>query len=386
MKWTNKGLEFDTAFHEIEKKKSWFFFGAGEYGMRLLKIMKGRIEIAGFIDNDTAKQGTMIEGYPCLTWEDIPWTQDNGIVVTPSQIPRIHIVEQLEKNGKIRNKDYFIIEDFMGIYFAYTENKVVFTSISTLPSTVCNLNCELCLNFNPYAKKNFVRDLSEVKRDIDLFFSCVDYVMIFHVSGGETFLYPYIDQVIAYLHTNYKDHIQQIRMVSNGTVIPKRETLVELSKCEFDVLLDDYRDAVPQFRDNFEKICSLFEEYRIRYSINWTDEWIDLAPTRTDHSNWSEERLAEHFKRCNQSWQDLRDGKLFLCNYSSYAATAGLSEIEEYEAFDLTEYTRERCKELVEFRLGYSQKGYASFCKRCRGFHPDNDLVYKAATQKARRS
>lgn len=31
-----------------------------------------------------------------------------------------------------------------------------------------------------------------------------------------------------------------------------------------------------------------------------------------------------------------------------------------------------RKKELVEFRLGYTQRGYTSFCRRCRGFTSQN--------------
>ena len=52
------------------------------------------------------------------------------------------------------------------------------------------------------------------------------------------------------------------------------------------------------------------------------------------------------------------------------------------EYFDLTSYTPDQAKELIEFRLGYTKKGYVNFCKKCRGFSDENPLVKKAAIQK----
>ena len=386
MKWSNKGHEFDKAYEEMTRKTKWYLFGAGEYGSFFVDMMKDEINISGYIDNSLDKQHTIINGYECFAYTDIQITEEVGIIVTPSQIPRIHIVRQLEENGLVRNRDFFVIEDFFGIYYAYKKGKVFFSTISMLPSTLCNLNCALCLNFNPYAKHPDIRPLDKVKADIDTFFRCVDYVMLFHVSGGETFLYKDLPAVVSYLDEQYGDRIKQLRVVSNGTVIPKDEVLEELSKHDFDINLDDYRDAVPQFSDNFKQICEKLDKYNIKYNINWTDEWIDLDPMNTDHSSWNDEQLENHFRNCNQNWQELRDGKLFLCNYSSYASVAGINDLMDSEVYDLTRHTPDRIKELVEFRLGYSEKGYASFCKKCRGFNPENGLVQKAAIQMERKA
>nr|MCR5669034.1 radical SAM protein [Lachnospiraceae bacterium] len=75
------------------------------------------------------------------------------------------------------------------------------------------------------------------------------------------------------------------------------------------------------------------------------------------------------------------DGKIFMCNYSAYAAVAGINVTEEDEYYDLKKYDDSKAKELIEFRLGYSKKGYVSFCKKCRGFSSKNQLVARAAKQ-----
>ena len=54
------------------------------------------------------------------------------------------------------------------------------------------------------------RDLETIKSDIDLFFNKVDYVSVFHLVGGEPFLYPHIEDVIRYVLLNY---ITKIGMV-----------------------------------------------------------------------------------------------------------------------------------------------------------------------------
>lgn len=56
MKWINKGHEFDAVYENIEKKKLFYLFGAGEYGEAVYQELKGKVTLAGFIDNDKAKQ------------------------------------------------------------------------------------------------------------------------------------------------------------------------------------------------------------------------------------------------------------------------------------------------------------------------------------------
>ena len=52
------------------------------------------------------------------------------------------------------------------------------------------------------------------------------------------------------------------------------------------------------------------------------------------------------------------------------AGIAGDQDLEE--VYDLTEFSADKKKELIEFRLGYTTKGYTNFCKKCRGFTPEN--------------
>lgn len=382
MKWKNKGHEFDEVYNEMAQKKYFYLFGAGDYGRQFINIFRNEIEIKGYIDNCSQKQNTIINGYKCFALDDIVHSKEMGIVVTMSQIARVEPVNQLIKSGLKKNIDFFIIEEFISVYFAYKHNKVYFSSVSFLPSTACNLNCKNCLNFNPFAKKFFVREWDALVKDVDLFFSCVDHIMLFHVSGGEPFIYQHTADLIEYIDKNYGGQIDTLRTVTNGTQVPKDEVLEKLSKCNVEITVDDYREAVPQFNDKFEQLIDKLEKYHINYYINKVDSWIDLAPERTDYLNWSDEALIKHRDCCSQSWQELRDGKLYSCNYAAYATVAGIAgEQDLEEVYDLTQFMPDKKKELIEFRLGYTTKGYTEFCKKCRGFTVDNNEICSVAEQ-----
>lgn len=382
MKWKNKGHEYDHMYQKISEKEYFYLFGAGDYGRQFLQIFDKEIQIKGYIDNDSMKQGILINGKYCYSLEQIKLKENEAIILTMSQIARVKPIEQLKQSGYKKDEDYFILEEFLSVFHAYKNDMVYFSSISFLPSTACNLNCKNCLNFNPFAKQFYVREWEDLIKDIDLFFSCVDRIMLFHVSGGEPMLYKHTAELIEYIDSNYGNRIDTLRTVTNGTVVPKEEMLQKLSKCNVEITVDDYRDAVPQFRERFDELIQKLEAYRILYYINKVDSWIDLAPDKVDYSGMSEDQLIAHRSDCSQSWQELRDGKIYSCNYAAYATVAGIAgEQDLEETYDLTSFTSNKKKELIEFRLGYTAKGYTNFCKKCRGFTSDNTEKMKPAQQ-----
>ncbi len=162
---------------------------------------------------------------------------------------------------------------------------------------------------------------------------------------------------------------------------PPRDVLEKLSQCKVEITVDDYREAVPQYRENFDVLLTKLKEYGIRHYVQKVSSWVDLAPEKTDYSNLTEEELIRHRDACSQSWQELRDGRLFSCNYAAYAEVAGICNEDVNDSYDLRTYTSDKAKELVEFRLGFTNKGYSSFCKKCRGFTCYNKDAVQPAIQ-----
>ncbi len=385
MKWQNKGHEFDQVYNSIKEKTKYYLFGAGEYGQVIYNLFNKEIHIEGFIDNNKGKQNKIYNDKKVLALEALDNNaEDIGIIITISPNTRLPIVKQLFEKGYVLNKNVFTMETFMSVYQVYENNKVYFPSVSFLPSTRCNLNCECCLNFTPYMKDFDEREWEKIIEDVDTFFKCVDYIMLFHISGGEPLLYPRIGELVEYISTHYGHKIYCLRTVTNGTIVPSDELLHKLSQYKLDITVDDYRQAVPSSSEKFDRLLRKLESFNIPYHINKAEQWIDLAPFKTDHYKWSEEQLCRHFDSCHVPWQELRNKKLYSCNYASYAIVAEIIEETEEEVYDLSKFNEEHKKELVEFRMGYNPKGYVEFCKRCSGYMDVNPNIVEPAKQKIR--
>lgn len=383
MKWTEKGHQFDAVWERLSGKERFYLFGCGMYGTAMYEEMERLgVSIIGFIDNNEQKQHTKYGGKPVYGLKEVCLNDREAIIVCVSPFTRKPIMAQLNMAGYTENSNVFTMEIYMSLKYVYGFRKMYIPSISFLPSTGCNLNCEACLNFTPYIKHPLIRSLEQVKEDVDLFFKVVDRIMLFHISGGEPFLYPHLKELVTYIGENYREQIHFLQTVTNGTVELKDDILELLAKYQVGVTVDDYRQAVPEKENIFWAVVEKLKEYHIRYDINKVDSWIDLAPMTTDHSSWDEWRLTKHFEACHEPWQELRGGRLYSCNYASYAAVAGLTEEYEDETFDLTAYDGSRMKELMEFRLGYNEKGYVDFCRRCAGFVDINPNIVEPAKQK----
>ncbi len=390
MRWKNKGHEYDAVYKQIKTKKNVYIFGAGRDGKAVYDILTtwlaGDFRIIGFIDNDKDKQGTTYCGLPVIACEDIDISTPALAVVIGIVGAKVFqdIKEELRELGLQENRDFFHYSEFLSVYFAYAKQKLFIHNISFLPSTVCNLRCECCLNFTPYMDGFVVRKFDDLKADIDLFFRVVDYVELFHVSGGEPFMYPELPQLLRYIYDHYHQRIHSLETVTNGTVLPSAELIEVYRDLPITITVDDYREALPDKRERFHEVIHALQSVqgKGKFKIQHYDNWIDLAPTRTNHSDWSEERLGAHFDACHGLLQEFRDGKLYLCNYDAYAEVAGLiKKLPGQDMFDFHYYKPSQQKELMEFRLGYSERGYAELCKHCAGLFEINPHKVQPAKQ-----
>lgn len=371
MKWTSRGHEYDAYWNEIREIRSVYLFGAGLVGKSVKHLLQGKLEIIGFIDNDESKQGRMIEGLPVFRSDEVKYDGHTAVVVTLSPEMAGAVLFDLKEKGIFA----YDMHTFLPVYFMYARKELVITSLSYLPTTACNLRCKNCLNFVPYLKKQTFRDISRLKADVDLLFSKVDYILLFHISGGEPFLYPQIGELLSYVGKAYRKQIGRLEITTNGTVLPVGDVCKTLKKYDAGVVLDDYRDALPEYQGAFASICGQFEKYGVSYRIQKAESWIDLNPTQQP-KHFSKQEMREHFNLCNVPWQEYREGRFYLCNYSAYADIAGLYRVKENECF-LIDRDFDK-KELMEFRLGYSAKGYVDFCRQCDGYCNNSNHVMPA--------
>lgn len=379
MKWANKGHEFDALGGRIADVRAIYLFGAGIGGLSIHSQFSDRIEIKGFIDNDPVKQRDGVDGIGVSAAADIRLAENEAIVVCVQSGFAGEIMAQCRALGYVDGYTLFAMDVFFPLLEMYVHERLCLPSLSFLPVTACNLNCRDCLNFSPYMKHAEFRPLGRLKEDLSLLFSRIDSILLFHISGGEPFLYPALPDLIAFVSTAFRGRIGRLEMTTNGTIVPSDALCLALRDGGVNLIVDDYRDSVPEYADAYDAALEKYEAFSVSYRVQKVANWISLAPFETDHSAWSEEQLRSHFDACAVPWQEYRDGKLWLCNYAAYAEVAGIAKTRPTDYLDFTDGEIDR-KALLEFRLGYSDRGYVEFCKRCRGYG-NNTIPTKVAEQ-----
>jgi len=284
-------------------------------------------------------------------------------------------------------KSFYFMHTYLSIYFLYIHNIVFFTSENMLPSTICNLNCRDCLNFTPYIKKHFTETLEELKHSVDLFFHAVDLVYRFQITGGEPLLYRELLPLLKYIDENYKEKILRFELVTNGTVVPGDDLCQFFRDKKMHIFLDDYRSALPNGEERYQQVKQKLMAYKVSFEDNYVAEWIRMYIPEEDEqqAEKNELQLRKKYHICNNPWSTLWKGLISSCNYTMYAAKAGLCEWNKEDNYDLAEFTPEKKKELIEFRLRFSAKGYTEFCKKCGGWTDTNDRWCAPAIQAERK-
>ncbi len=398
MKWQNRGHEFDEIGSIFQANRQIYVYGMehdaqaiaaqlaflGEE-VRTLTPLPGRgsgLKKISTLANWLRRPER--QGKECITGNS-----QGKIVLLPESYARDKaIITELSKIGFKLNQTLFqadrFLRTYLPIYALYVKNLVYFPDISFIPSTKCNLNCKCCLNFTPYLKKMEDEPVARLKQEVDLFFSKVDYIGMFHISGGEPLLYPHLGELLTYIGTKYRQQIYDLAVTTNGTRNIFDGLLDIFGKYHISVICDDYTRTLPQYKVTLKKLISDLKNKNICHRVNKVRRWIDLAPDITDNSGMSEDDLIRFCNACAVPWREYHSGRLYACNYAHYAEKAGLGTCDATEYLDFTTLSREQARELIEFRAGFTEKGYMEFCKHCAGFNnnPYRRVPAEQATRK----
>ena len=243
------------------------------------------------------------------------------------------------------------------------KNKTHIYQTDVLVTEKCTLNCSHCNMFMPHFEAPIHREVDTIKNDIDSFFSKVDYVSIFHLVGGEPFLYPNIEDVVRYVITNYIHKIDKLIITTNGTILPK-DSMLNLLKIN-DVILSvsDYTDKLENIKKKVVKVLQKYKEVGINHYVRNEIEWYDFGDLRIKGGRTTEQ-LINHFDSCTAPFRGLNDGKFYYCHLNTSAVRTNLFPLNENDYVDIKTISNE---ELLKFDLGYTNLGYITFCDNCNG-------------------
>lgn len=359
-------------------------FGFGRQGKKMYPTLKRDFEIVAIVDNSREKQGKKVDGYSILSFEQADsFLRQHKVIVTTSQYYYQTIREQLRSIGLVEKIDFIMYQQFVTEWYFKYRNKVNVLKTDISLTTLCTLNCENCMQFLPYWKEGRRKEnpLEEVKKDIDLYFQCVDYLLDLDVVGGEPFLYRNLNEFIRYIGEKYRDRIGYVGFITNGMIVPKDETLELMNRYSMDVSISDYSGDI-EYKHQIEQLCERLEKYNVSYMRNVNIDWFDFGfPKELYH--YEGEKAIRHMQCCNSIEHILDDKKLFYCGLEWSAQKGGLYPIEEkayVNLADVRDGKRDR-KDILEMIMANIEGGCMEFCKVCGGFGIDNDNRVKTAKQ-----
>jgi organic radical activating enzyme len=371
---------FDKFIQEWDLETEYVLFGASKECVQFIRSMDilmgdGVLKIKCIVDHNVKDRETI------QNINDISsaYHQSKEIKINRTNIPLIHI-DDFDFNSQViittdvfkqKYKDYLEknnvkwtwYKNIVSIWPYKHLNKVHIYQTDVLVTEKCTLNCSHCNMFMPHFEAPIHRDLKTITDDIDSFFNTVDYVSIFHLVGGEPFLYPNIENVVRHIITNYIHKIDKLIITTNGTILPK-DSMLELLKIN-DVILSvsDYTDKLENIKGKVLKVLNVFKAKNINHYVRNEIEWYDFGDLRVKVGRTDDE-LIKHFDSCTAPFRGLNDGKFYYCHLNTSAVRTNLFPLNDNDYVSINDVSKE---DLIKFDLGYTNLGYITFCDNCNG-------------------
>lgn len=285
--------------------------------------------------------------------------EDNEKVIITTDAYRMEYKKYLEA----KNIKHTLYKNIVSIWpFKYL-NKVHIFQTDIMVTQRCNLNCTHCNMFIPHYDSPGHQELDNIIKDIDLYFSIVDYVSILHLVGGEPFLHPNIENIVRHILVRYSDKVDKLTITTNGTVIPK-ESMLNLLK-EHDVVLSvsNYTDKLVKLQSKVTKTIEIYKELGIKHFVRSNIEWYDFGDLRIKKGMGTDE-LINHFDNCTAPFRGLHNGKFYYCHLNTSAVLTKLFPLHKNDYVELENVSQES---LIKFDLGFTELGYITFCDNCNG-------------------
>ncbi len=241
--------------------------------------------------------------------------------------------------------------------------KIILNQFETIVTNRCSLRCLKCAAgiqyFNEPEDLNIERIISDYKRMLEL----IDWVNRVVIMGGEPFLFTKLDQVIDALceEDMTKEKVGAIKIITNGTIIPKESVLESIKKNNITVWISNYRDK----SRNLGKIMEKFAEKQIKYVILNIPDWSDVIQLTNETAVQSPEILRmRRTNDCVTRCRTVYNGRFYLC---SLLKTMDCLKIEPFNETNYVELYNAGARDEIRSMLDMNNPlpDACSFCSGC---------------------
>ncbi len=382
MIWKNKGHELDQKVADLlaqNPQRKYYIFGAGLLGKELMPVLQAYGCLAAFIDNSIEKQREGVGKIPVISLETYLNLKDGQIVIAASPQNTIVIREQLKSFSLKHERDFFLYDEFVNQIFpiisVYGFGKSYVSLVQITLTERCTLKCKKCAHgcFAVDNSRSEDMSLSQAYKSADSFFAKVDFIKEFVLIGGEPFLYKDFAKVIEYIGERYRGQIGIYAITTNGTIVPEEDVLRACRKYGVLVRISNYIRQIPRLKSFIERLIDTLEENKVSFALGDEEsEWMDYGFECVDHGT-DEEYLIKVFDACRTPCREVRENRFYYCVMARSVSDNLKFYVGQKDYLDLDGLTgKEYKKELLEFTLGYSDKGYLDMCRHCNGAEARN--------------
>ena len=176
----------------------------------------------------------------------------------------------------------------------------------------CNLNCRGCTHYSPLARKEFVA-IDELKRDMaHLGAVCGSEVKDVYLIGGETLLYPQLDEAMDALRGSFPS--QRLYVFTNGLILGRMDDGFWESARRNKAIIAITRYPVKFDYDAVEALCAQKGvEVRVFGDRRQADTFFRFALDPEGRQN----KYVSHFKCYNRGCVSVVDGYVYPCSISA---------------------------------------------------------------------
>ena len=378
MRWGNKTHELDFMAYKLlkesEKYSCVYIFGAGLIGNQIMPVFKAYGILKGFIDNNMFKQKNGCRGIKVYSLDEYLKNKEGIIIVAVSEKNSPDIIQSLEKRKLIKNEDYFLCNEFLSemfpiiSYFLFNKLYIDLAQISLTER--CTLKCKKCAHGCSARDDSKKMDLTigQIYKSADSFFDKVDYIRELVLIGGEPLLHQQLSAAIDYIGERYRHQIGTFSITTNGTITPNAQVLAMCKKYDVLIRISNYIKALPNLEKLHTRLLEALKVNNIEYILDEEDlSWTDYGFDHLDR-HASADELINVFDTCKTSCREIRENKFYFCVMARSVAENMGFDVGKEDYLDLDTLQGENGrKELMEFNLGFSSKGYLDMCNFCNG-------------------
>ena len=174
-------------------------------------------------------------------------------------------------------------------------------------------------------------------------------------------------------------------ITTNGTIIPGQKVLDMCWKYHVLIRISNYSAQLKYLEKKYAKLMEALDQNQVKYVLSDSDhQWMNYGFETVDRGG-KEEELIRVFDKCKTPCREIRGGRYYYCVMArSISDNLGFG-LGEDDYLDFRKLNKEDKKILLEFEMGYSEKGYLDMCNHCNGAEAVNYPI-PAAEQMRRAS